>query len=76
VWFLSGFPLKRVAANKEATEARVSSWSHHFESFTVATMTWLAVMEYLCQKWPRIFSTCRKHFLFISSFMAYHRACN
>jgi hypothetical protein len=25
VWFLSGFPLKRVAANKEATEARVSS---------------------------------------------------
>jgi hypothetical protein len=25
VWFLSGFPLKRVAAKKEATEARVSS---------------------------------------------------
>jgi hypothetical protein len=22
------------------------SWSHHFESFTVATMTWLTVMEY------------------------------
>jgi hypothetical protein len=38
------------------------SWSHHFESFTVATMTWLAVMEYLCNKWPRICSTCRKHF--------------
>ena len=27
----------------------------------VATMTWLTVMEYLCHKWPRICSTCRKH---------------
>jgi hypothetical protein len=25
----------------------------NFESFTVATMTWLTVMEYLCHKWPR-----------------------
>jgi hypothetical protein len=25
-------------------------------------MTWLTVMEYLCHKWPRICSTCRKHF--------------
>ena len=24
------------------------SWSHHFKSFTVATMTWLIAMEYLC----------------------------
>ena len=23
---------------------------------------WLTVMEYLCHKWPRICSTCRKHF--------------
>jgi hypothetical protein len=51
-----------VAANKEATEPRVplSSWIHHFESFTVATMTWLTVMEYLCHKWPRICYTCRR----------------
>ena len=35
--------------------------THHFESFTVATMTWLTVMEYLCHKLPRICSTCRKH---------------
>jgi hypothetical protein len=27
------------------------SWSHHLESFTVATMTWLTVMEYLCHKY-------------------------
>jgi hypothetical protein len=47
------------------------SWSHHFESFTVATMIWLTVMEYLCHKWPRIRSTCRKHFLVLSSFMTY-----
>ena len=24
-------------------------------------MTWLTVMEYLCHKWPRIYSACRKH---------------
>jgi hypothetical protein len=29
-------------------------WSHHFESFTVATMTWLIVTEYLFHKWSRI----------------------
>jgi hypothetical protein len=40
------------------------SWSHHFESFTVATMTWLTVIEYryLCHKWPWLCSTCRKRF--------------
>jgi hypothetical protein len=27
------------------------SWNHHFESFTVATMTGLTVMKYLCHKW-------------------------
>ena len=52
------------------------SWSHHFESFTVATMTWLTIMEYLCHKWPQICSTCRKHFPVLSSFMTYHRVCN
>ena len=39
-------------------------------------MTWLTVMEYLCQKLPRICSTCRKHFPVLSSFMTYHRVCN
>jgi hypothetical protein len=27
------------------------SWSHHFESFAIATMTWLTVKKYLCHKW-------------------------
>jgi hypothetical protein len=45
------------------------SWSHQFQCFTVATMTWVTVMEYLCHRWPRICSTCRKHFLVLSSFM-------
>ena len=27
------------------------------------------VMEYLCHKWPRISSTCRKHFPVLPSFM-------
>ena len=39
-------------------------------------MTWLTVMEYLCHKWPRICSTCRKHFPVFSSFTTYHRICN
>ena len=25
-------------------------------------LCWLTVMEYLCHKWPRICSTCHKHF--------------
>ena len=32
-------------------------------------MTWLTVIEYLCHKWPRICSTCRKHFPVHSSSM-------
>jgi len=52
------------------------SWIRHFESFTVATMTWLTVMEYLCHKWPRICSTCHKNFPVHSSFVIYHRVSN
>ena len=26
------------------------SWNHHFESFTIATITWLTVTEYQCHK--------------------------
>jgi hypothetical protein len=44
--------------------------------FTVATMTWLIAMDYLCHKWPRICSTCRKHFPIVSQFTTYHRVCN
>ena len=46
------------------------------ESFTVATMTWLTTMEYLCHKLPRICYTCRKHFSVLNSFMTYYRVCN
>jgi len=28
--------------------------SNYFESFTVATTTWLTVTEYLCHKWPLV----------------------
>ena len=40
------------------------------------TVAWLTVMKYLCHKWPRICSTCRKHLPVFSSFMTYHRICN
>jgi hypothetical protein len=48
LWFLLGFPWYRVDANKEATELRVSFGK--VDSFTIATMTWLTAMEYLCHK--------------------------
>jgi hypothetical protein len=35
-------------------------------------MTWLTVMEYLCHKWQRICSTCRKYLPILSSFTAYY----
>ena len=48
------------------------SSSHHFESFTIATMS---VMEYLCHKRPSKCTTCRKYFPVIFS-LTYHRICN
>ena len=36
----------------------------------------LSAMEYMCHKWPRIYSTCRKHFPVFSSFMTYHQVCD
>jgi hypothetical protein len=78
-WDTHDYPSQRIVFgclwNSDNGLAKVS-WSHHFESFTVATMTWLTAMEYLCHKWPRICSTCRKHFPVLSSFMIYHRVCN
>ena len=41
--------------------------------FYAATTTWLTVMEYLCHKWPRKYSTCRKHVSVLSSFITYQR---
>jgi hypothetical protein len=42
---------------------------NHFENCAVTTLTRLTVIEYLCHKWPKICSTCRKHFPVLSSFM-------
>jgi hypothetical protein len=36
---------------------------------TIATMTWLTIMECLGHKWPWICSTCRKHIPVLSSFI-------
>jgi len=50
--------------------------TNHKENLTIATMTWLTDMEYLCHKWPRICSTCHKHFRVLSSFTTYQHVCN
>ena len=71
--------LERFAVNKEATEPMVQvvkSWSHQFQSFTIAIMTWLTVVQYLCHKLPRIYSICRNHNPVLSLFMTYHRVYN
>ena len=64
--FLSVCPWWRVSANKKNPEPRVSvywlNWSQHFGRFSVGTMTWLTVTEYLCCKLRRTCSICRKHF--------------
>ena len=59
--------------NQEFILANVQ-WS--FQKFTVATMTWMALMWYICHKWPWICSTGRKHFHVLLSCMTYHRVCN
>ena len=38
--------------------------------------TWLTVKEYMCHKWPRICSICRKNNPALFSFTTYHRVCN
>jgi hypothetical protein len=72
LWFLPWFSWLMVVANKKL----LHQGSHHFESFTVSTMTWLTVTKYLCHKWPQICSDCRNHNPVLSSFMTYHRVCN
>ena len=66
LWFLSGFPWQKVAANKKAPESRFPIywlyWSHHFECFSVGTMAWLAITEYLCCILRRLYSICRRYF--------------
>jgi hypothetical protein len=55
--------------NGQKKKRQATIYKTFFESFAVATMTWLTVMEYLCYKWPRICSTCHKHFPILSSLM-------
>ena len=52
------------------------SWNHHIECVTVATMTWLSNTEYLCHRWPRIYSVCRNHNPVLFSIMNLFRVCN
>ena len=54
----------------------LGTFKSSLQKFTVVTMTWLTIFEYMCLKWPRICSMCRKHFPVLSSFMIYYRVCN
>ena len=74
VWYGIGNARKALTLNFFTDGSRFNlSW--HL-SFTVATMTWLTVTEYLCHKWPRICSVCLYHYPILSSFLTYHRVCN
>jgi hypothetical protein len=52
LWYLQFF-LILISKMYIAVQSSWLSWNHYFERFTVATMTWLTVMGYLCHKWPR-----------------------
>jgi hypothetical protein len=65
-----GLLLTRKLLNQEFLLVKLKSSLRKFY------LTWLTAMEYLCHKWPRMCSTCRKHFPVLSSFMTYHRVCN
>jgi len=47
---------------------------HHFERFTVATITWLTIIEYLWHYRARIFTICRNHSPILSTFMTFPRS--
>jgi hypothetical protein len=68
-----GLLLTRKLLNQVFLLAKLKS---SLQKFDIVTMAYLTEMEYLCHKWPRICSTCRKHFSVLSSFMTYHRICN
>jgi hypothetical protein len=67
-----GLLLTRKLLNQEFLLVNLKS---SLRNCTVTIMTWLTIMEYLCHRWPRICSSCRKHFLVLSSFMTYHQVC-
>jgi len=54
----------------------VAKLSLSHRKFSVATVNWLTVTEYLPHKWPRIRSVCCNHYPVLSSFMTYYRLCN
>ena len=65
-WRKAEYPVK----THNVSDNRHSLHRHRLEAcFTIATMTWLTIMEYMYHKWSRICSTCRKHFPVLSSFM-------
>ena len=67
-------------ANNESAEPNVQYWlscsKPPLNSFTIATMTWLTVTQYLYHKWPRICFVCRNYNLVISLFTPYNQVCN
>ena len=77
MWFLSGFPLKNVTANKEAIDQwflldklKSSLWKFYGRHHDFVNRYGIS------ESVPRICSTCHKHFPVLSSCMTYHRVCN
>jgi hypothetical protein len=79
--FLAGFPSYMYFANKTNYWTKGSlfkCWSHHFESVMVHVITWLSIKDYLCHRWPLIWSViCRTHnIILISLVITYQRIFN
>ena len=73
LWFISWFPWYMAVANIEFTVAKLNL---SLRTFSVATVNWLTVTEYLPHKSPRICSVCCNHYPVLSSFMTYYRLFN
>jgi hypothetical protein len=79
--FLAGFPsymYYAIKTNYWTKGSLFKCWRHHFESVTVHVITWLSVNDYLCHRWPKMWSVIwRTHnIILISLVITYQRIFN
>jgi hypothetical protein len=81
ICFLAGFPsymYYAIKTNYWTKSFLFKCWRHHFESVTVHVITWLSVNDYLCHRWPQMWSVIwRTHnIILISLVITYQRIFN
>jgi predicted SprT family Zn-dependent metalloprotease len=69
-----GLLLTRKLLNQGLLSVKLKSSLRTFYSRKI--VTWLISTEYMCYECPRIYSTCRKHFLILSSYFYCGSCCS